>query len=121
MDACITNQISDVGNAQSLRRVRIHHQHIGHLRHAGDGREIAHRVVGQLAVQPGVDGVGGYGTHHQRVAVGCRFGHQVSTQIAAGTGLVVDDHGAQRVLHALGQRAGDDVQRATMSSGPPGG
>ena len=45
-------------------------------------------------------------------AVRRRLGHRVGADVAAAAGAVLDDHGAQRVLHALGQHARGDVDRA---------
>jgi hypothetical protein len=41
-------------NAQALRGVGIHHQHVGHAQYLGDGREVDGRVIGHLAVSQGL-------------------------------------------------------------------
>ena len=96
------------------RRGRLgrHHQHVRHPRDAGDRREVADRVVRHLGVQPRVDGVRGDRAHHDRRAVGRGLGGDVGAEVAAGAGPVVDEDDAEAVLDLLGQRAGDDVERA---------
>src|SRR5256885_13149966 len=47
-----------------------------------------------------------------RSAVRRGAGNGVGTDVAAGAGLVVDDHHSQGVTHPLGQRARGDVQRS---------
>ena len=69
---------------------RVHHQHIRHACHQGDGGEILHRVIRQLGVERLVDSVRAHGAHEQGVAVG-GFGHFGRGGVAARAGFVVDD------------------------------
>ena len=68
--------------------------HGEHLIHAGDGRdldEILLRVVGQLRIEHGVDGLAD-AAHQQRVTVGGRARHQRRAQRAARAGAVIHHH-----------------------------
>jgi hypothetical protein len=54
----------------------------------------------------------------QRVAVGRRVHHLLRGDVAAGAGLVLDDHRlADRGLHLLGDQAGHDVGGAAGREG----
>jgi hypothetical protein len=66
-------------------------QHVGQHGHQGHRLEVLDRVVGQVLVQAGVDGVGADGAAEQRVAVGLGLGHVGGAHGAGRAGLVVDD------------------------------
>jgi hypothetical protein len=113
----VRHQVGDARDAEPVRHLGAHHQHVRHLRDAGDRREVADRVVRQLRVEPGIDRVRRDGAHDDRRAVGRGLGHGVGAEVAAGAGTVLDDHRAEAVLHLLGERAGDDVERAARRIG----
>ena len=115
--ARISDQVVHALDRNAPRKLRVQHQDIGHAGYAGDGREVAQRVVRHLGVQPRVDGVCSHGAHHQGLAVWCGLGNQIGADIAACTGPVIDDHGAQRVFHALGQGARHGVEGAASRVG----
>ena len=77
--------------------------------------EVLHRVVGQLAEQVGIGGLGRVGGDEQRVAIRRRPRHRLGRDAAAGAGLVLDDHRhlggggdlrADRAGQAIGGAAG---------------
>jgi hypothetical protein len=83
-------------------------------RHADlrDRREIAHRVVRHVAVQPRIDGVGGYRRHQQRVAVGRGLGDLIGADVAARAHAVLHHELLpQEVSHLGAHDARDDVGR----------
>ena len=107
----VGDEVGDVP-MPSRRPSRGHHEHVRHPRDAGDRREVADRVVRHLRVQPRVDRVRRHRAHDDRRAVGRRLRGEVGADVAAGAGAVVDDDDAEAVLHLVGERAGDDVERA---------
>jgi len=82
---------------QALRSFGVHHQHVGHPHHLGDGRKVGGGVVGHLLEEPGVDCVGGGGGNADGAAVRRGLGHQVRADVAACTRFVVDDDGTEAV------------------------
>jgi hypothetical protein len=56
-------------------------------------------------------------THDERLAVGRGLGDDVGADVAAGPRPVLDDDDAERVLDALGEGSGDDVERAARRVG----
>ena len=82
----------------------------------GHRGEIAHHVVGHLAVERTIDGVSAHRAHHQMMSIGWRLGHGVGADIAPGSGLVVDHHSLPE-LSLLREQAGQDVRRATGREG----
>jgi chromosome condensin MukBEF MukE localization factor len=94
------------------RQARIHHQHVGRGRHQRDRRQLAERVVVQVARQRrrghqrAVDG------EQQRIAIGGGARHHAGADIAAGAGTVFHHHRlAQRGGQLFGHDARDQVGR----------
>ncbi len=112
-----------------LRRYRrVHDQQQLLVGGMHDGREVAQRVVGQLASERGVDRVAG-GHQQQRVAVGLRARDQLAADDAVDRGAVVDherlrgrfrqplgDHASDQV-GAAGRRVGHDQAHRTVRVG----
>ncbi len=91
MSQRILDQILHRTDAILVRELFIHDQHIGHRSHQRDGREITYRIVWNLAVKGGIDGVGSDRTHDQRVPVGLRLGDEIGTNIATRAGTIFND------------------------------
>ena len=68
-----------------------HHQHIRHLGHDADRRQIFLEVVGQLGVGAGGNGVV-HRSHEKGVAVGPGLGDEVRSEGSARAGLAFDEH-----------------------------
>ena len=112
------DEILHVVNALGLGLVGVHHHHVGHGGHQGDGHKVLDGVVGQLGVQRAVDAVGAHGAHQQRVAVAGRLGHHLGTHVAARARAVVHDELLPERLGQLGRHgAGQDVGGATGRKG----
>jgi hypothetical protein len=82
---------------------------------AGDRRDVADEVEGELVLDRGVDGV--VVQHQQeRVAVGLGLGDAVAGNAAAGARLVLDHEGPAELLgQPLADQSGDDVGRAARA------
>ena len=104
---------------------RVHHQHVGKLRHHRDRRKRLLHVERQLLVEIGIDGMRGGRRHQQRVAVGIAVGDEGRADVGAGAGLVDDGerllerggilirhHARQDVGVAAGRERHDDLRRA---------
>ena len=88
-------------------------QHVGHLADQRHRRKARDAVVGHGLVEILVGDGGADRAQQQRVAVGRRLGHQLGADIAAGTGLVVDDHLlAPRLGEVLRHDAAQQVGRS---------
>ena len=122
-----------IGNerGQVLDRQRgVDHQHVGHARHPGNGREALDRVVGQLGVQAGRDGQRAHMAHQQRIAVARGLGHAVGANAAArardvlgndrlapGGGQLMAYRAAQNVGRAAGRERDDQAYCLVRVSG----
>src|SRR5688500_10065467 len=85
----------------------------GHLGGAGDGGEIAQRVVARIAVEVRIDHERTLMREGEGVAVGRGFGAGRGADVALRTGAVVDDHLLAPLLAELGrQNAGQRVRAA---------
>ena len=96
----------------------MHDEHIGPGADHRDRREIAHRIVRQLAVHARIDRHRAGDAEEQRIAVGRRFGGDLGADDGAGAGPVVDDnllpeHGR----HFRREHARDDVAATAGSEG----
>ena len=102
----------------------MHRQHQRRGCHQTHRVEVAHRIVRQIALQVGVDGVRGDGGEKQRVAVGGRARRELGADGAAGAGAVVDDdllavggaellrdEARQHVVAAAGGKGDDEAHR----------
>ncbi|MNV63006.1 hypothetical protein D3C71_1555810 [compost metagenome] len=49
--------------------------------------------------------------------IGGGLGHGIGADVATRTGLVLDDHHAQRIAHAFGQRTRGDIERTARCVG----
>jgi hypothetical protein len=85
-----------MNSATLLAGRRVDHHDLAALAQRGDGREVFHRVVGQLLEQVLVGRVRGVGGDEHGVAIGPGLGHLLRGDEAAGAGLVVDDDGLLR-------------------------
>ena len=84
-----------------------------HQADATHGREVLHRVVAQLLVDPGKQRHRSVRHQHQRVAVRARLARGLDRQAAGRAGAVLDDHvAAQQRAHGVGQGARGQVDRA---------
>ena len=72
----------------AYRQRRMHHQHIGRGHQLNHRRQIAQRVIRQLAYEARC-GSGAGGSHHQRVTVGRGFGHDIGADHRAAAGAIV--------------------------------
>jgi hypothetical protein len=95
---------------------RVHHQHVRQVADLHHRREALDRVVADLLVQADVDGQRPRGPEQQHVAIGRRAGHRFGAQVAAGAGLVLDDHRLAQ-LDRRGQRACHRVGGAARGKG----
>ena len=90
-------------------------RHAAHERHRG---EALHRVERYLAVQRRVHRQLCAGREQQRVAVGCRLGHEFGRDVAASPGAVLDQHLLSPALgQLLADAPGHDVGRAARREG----
>ena len=101
----VGNQVGQGVDVQPFRCVGVQRQHVGHPQHLRDRRDIFGRVVGQFAAQSRVDAVRRGGGNAQRQAGAHSLGGGAYTHVAARTGPVVHDHGAERSLDRFGQNA----------------
>ncbi len=94
-----------------LERLRgVGDQQVGHVGHAGQGREVLHGIERHLPVERCIDGVRAHRAHEERVAVGGRACRHLAADVAARAGTVVHHHRlAQLGAHALGDDARQDV------------
>ena len=96
------------------RQSRIGHQHKRAGAEQCDGCKVAARAVRQVGVERRICRQPPGRRQHNGVAIGSRFGHQVQTQSAAGTGLVVHRNGlAQALCQFWGHDAGGRIAAAT--------
>ena len=90
-----------------------HHPGQGRYPHQGQRCEVLHRVVRQLGIQRLRGGQRAI-AHNAKAVLVRRAGYQISANIAAGTGPVVDHHGlAQNLRQRLGDHACLHVGRGT--------
>ena len=100
---------------------RVHDQHVRDRRQHGDRRVILRRIVRKLRVERRRDRQVADRRKRQRVAVRRRLGAQLHADVAAGTGLVLDDewlveclrepvagHSRERVGGTSGRKRHDD-------------
>src|SRR6266446_2710125 len=93
----------------------MHGDHERPLRELDDRRDVVHRIEGQL-VQARVHRVAA--RHQQQgVAVGRRFDRELGTQVAAGAGLVLDDHRRAETKPGAGGNLGAEF---AVKSAPDG-
>ena len=104
--ARIAAGIGDQFTHALVARVRAGRQHKGKVHHGRQWREILHRLVRQLPVQRSRDRMP-TGNQQQGVAIGCRLGDKVGSDIAARTGACLDQH---RLPQALGQLGADHAR-----------
>ncbi|MNL10010.1 hypothetical protein D3C87_1307980 [compost metagenome] len=97
-----------------VRRVGRHHQHEVGAHHFGDGREIARRVVVQVAVGGRRNADGAHLAQQDRLAIGGAARHGLRGDLPARAHLVFHHHAfAQQGAHVLRQRTGHDVGPGT--------
>ena len=97
---------------------RMNYQHIFNGRHKPDRRKIFNRVVGQLGGHGRVGTHDAAGTKQNGIAVGCRFGDELSANRPSGANLVFYYHGsAQTGRQARRNDAGRNVCRPTSGEG----
>ena len=107
-----SDEALDVGRSNG----RVHEQQRRRYSDPPDRREVADRVVWQVFVQSGIDGIGGHRRHQQRVTVGVGLCDRVGADIAAGTDPVLDHELlSQQFSHLRSHNAPDDVGRAAGS------
>src|SRR5690606_39088288 len=93
-------------------KLRVHYQYVWHRRHQRNGSEVGKRVVWKRLEQPGIDGKRCHRSHDQRIAVGFCTTYVGDTDIASGTGTVLDDYGlAQWLTHLFGQESSHYIER----------
>ena len=110
-------QRNQLGHAVHAQR-GVDDEHVGQRGHQGHGLKVLDRVVRQVLVQAGVDGVRADGAAKQRVAIGRRLGHKRCANAARLAGLVLDHHSLfQRLLQLVGDGAANDVGGATGGEG----
>jgi hypothetical protein len=101
----------ELGNGGGRER-RVHHRDVRHAGHAGDRRDVANEIEGELVVEGVVDRVR---RNHleQRVTVRRRLHHGLGADIAAGARPVLDDHLLTEPLgEPLRHQTGQDVRPA---------
>ena len=100
------------------RDLGVHHQQVGELGEAGNRHEILFRVVRQVLVEERVNGVGAHRADKKGVSVRRGLGDGGRSDIAAGTGTVLDHEGlAVFGLKLLGDDAGEEIRRAAGAEG----
>src|SRR5262245_8368639 len=93
----------------------MHRHDIGDIPEPGHGHDIAHKVEWQLAVERGVDGVGG-GDYQNRVAVGRGVDDGLGRTVAASARPVLDNHLLGETLREMGrQYPRQNISRAASS------
>ena len=100
------------------RNARPHDQEVGQRPQHGDRGEVLGRIVRQLGVERGRDGVAGDAVEADRVAVGRRMGDRVGADIAARAALVLDDELLAGELAQL--LAGDAREHVGRTAGREG-
>ena len=85
--------------------------------HVDNGRQIFDRVVG-CRIQIGRNGDGRISSEQQVITIGRGLGHKISTNHAAGTGLVFHNHRLfPKRAEFLRQDAAINIRRATRRKG----
>ncbi len=86
---------------------RVHHQYVRNLRQQRDRREILQWIIGEFAVQAGIDSMHSR-CRQQHVAIAGSADHRLRADIAACTRAIFDD---DLLLPDLGQLLPDDARQ----------
>ncbi len=107
----------EIGQAAD-RAVGVYHQHRGDFRHHPDMGEIAHRIIGQVAIQGGPDPLACHIRHQQGVTIRGGLRHHRRPDGAAGAGAVLDHHRlAKAFAHAGSDKPRHHIGGATRWKG----
>ena len=84
-------------------------EHVGPADHHGHRREITHGIIGELGIEPHIEGHVGDAAQQQRIAIGRGLGGDVRAHQGAGARAILHDHrlaeqGLQPIRHHAGHR-----------------